>query len=126
MAFEIDTNGNITIIQGDSMEIPLRGIPTDQDYTIYFAMQDKERNPIGGEVYVNSSFSPEVIIFVSAELTDLLIVPEEQKKETYYYGIKSCYIDELGIKHEDTYILGQGSISSLNTITVYPKKVEGI
>lgn len=125
MAFEIDENGNISIIQGDSIEIPLEGIPTDQNYSIYFAMQDKERNPIGNEVIVESFNSPEVIIFVTAKLTDLLTVPTEQKKEIYYYGIKSCYIDELGKEIEDTYILGNGTISSLNTITVYPKKVEG-
>lgn len=126
MAFEIDSNGNISLIQGDSMEIPLKGIPTDRNYQIYFAMQDKDRNPIGSEVMVESFNSPEIIIFVTGDLTDLLDVPEEQKKETYYYGIKACYIDENGTKVEDTFILGDGSISSLNSLIVYPKKVEGI
>lgn len=126
MAFEIDENGNISIIQGDSMEIPLKGIPTDKNYKIFFAMQDKDRLPIGTEVMVESFNSPEVIIFVSGDLTDLLVVPEGQKKETYYYGVKSCYTDEDGTKTEDTFILGNGSIASLNTMSVYPKKVEGI
>lgn len=126
MAFEIDTNGNISIIQGDSMEIPLKGIPTDQNYQIFFAMQDKERKPIGTEVMVESFNAPEVVIFVSGDLTDLLVVPDEDKKATYYYGIKSCYIDDGGTKIEDTFILGDGNISSINTLNVYPKKVEGI
>lgn len=126
MAFEIDENGNISIVQGDSMEIPLKGIPTDQNYKIYFAMQDKYRNPIGTEVMIESFNSPEVIIFITGDLTDLLVVPEEQKKEIYYYGIKGCYIDDDGIKVEDTFILGNGTIGSLNIINVYPKKVEGI
>lgn len=126
MAFEIDINGNISLIQGDSIEIPLKGIPTDKNYQIYFAMQDKERHPIGTEIMMESFNWPEVVIFVAGDLTDLLTVPEEQKKEIYYYGIKSCYIDEDGTKTEDTYILGNGIIGGLNTITVYPKKVEGI
>lgn len=126
MAFEIDENGNISIIQGDSMEIPLKGIPTDKNYAIYFAMQNKDRTPIGTEVMVESFNSPEVIIFVTGDLTDLLTVPEGQKKETYYYGIKACYVEDDGTKVEDTYILGNGTIGSLNSINVYPKKVEGI
>lgn len=126
MAFEINENGDISIIQGDSMEIPLKGIPTDKNYAIYFAVQDKERKPIGTEIMVESFNSPEVIIFVSGDLTDLLDVPEGQKKETYYYGVKSCYLDEDGTKVEDTFILGEGTISSLNMMTVYPRKVEGI
>lgn len=126
MAFEIDENGSISIIQGDSMEIPLKGIPTDKNYAIYFAMQDKDRIPIGTEVMVESFNSPEIIIFVTGDLTDLLTVPEGQKKETYYYGVKSCFVEEDGTKVEDTYILGNGTIGSLNTLTVYPKKVEGI
>lgn len=126
MAFEIDENGNISIVQGDSMEIPLKGLPTDRNYQIYFAMQDKDRNPIGTEVMVETFNSPEVVIFVTGDLTDLLFVPEEQKKETYYYGVKACYVDESGTKVEDTLILGDGTIGSLNSMTVYPKKVEGI
>lgn len=126
MAFEIDDNGNISIIQGDSMEIPLKGIPTDKNYAIYFAMQDKERVSVGTEVMVESFNSPEVIIFITGDLTDLLTVPEGQKRETYYYGIKSCFVEDDGTKVEDTYILGNGTIGSLNTLTVYPKKVEGI
>ena len=42
--------------------------------------------------------------------------------EDYYYGIKLC-LESTG--YEDTLCVGNSDIGDLNTITVYPKKVEG-
>lgn len=57
-----------------------------------------------------------------ASLTDLLTVSKSNETETYYFGIKIC--DKLG--NEDTLVIGNNEIGDNNTITVYPKKVEGI
>ena len=122
MAFVVENNGNITVIQGDSGKLTVSNIPTDRNYKVYFAIQDENRNPIGQEVMVESYNSDAVVIFVSSGLTDLLNVPLGEESATYYYGIKICYTDEL---LEDTLMLGNSSFGSKNTITVYPRKVVG-
>ena len=40
MAFRIDENGNITMVQGDTGRLVVNGLNTDQNYTVYFAIQD--------------------------------------------------------------------------------------
>lgn len=122
MAFEIDNSGNMSLIQGDSGNLTISGISTDRNYTIYFAFRDLKHNPVGGEISVESNQQDTVQIFITSELTDLLEVPIKDDFATYYYGLKACYEDE-GI--EDTLILGIGDMSEPNTVTVYPKRVEG-
>lgn len=122
MAFSVDNFGNITLVQGDSGELAISGIPTDDNYSVYFAIQDESRNPIGDEISVNSSKSSSVIFVIPASLTNLLTVKRNEEIATYYYGVKLC--DESGL--EDTMLLGNSKIGDRNTITVYPKKVEGI
>ena len=51
----------------------------------------------------------------------LLTVPQNASCEIYYYGVKLCSDSTF----EDTLLIGNGDIGSLNTITVFPKKVEG-
>lgn len=38
MAFNIDENGNITLIQGDSGSLVINGLKTDKNYTVFFAI----------------------------------------------------------------------------------------
>ena len=122
MAFNIDKDGNITLTQGDSGSIIVDGIKTDKNYTLYFAIQDKNRNPIGPELYVNSNKSPSIVFELTGNYTDLLTVNKNENSATYYYGIKLCSDDGM----EDTLLIENNEIGALNTITVYPKKVEGI
>lgn len=123
MGFEILDNGDLTITQGDSFELVLNGIPTDQNYKIYFAIQNKERQPIGQEIMVESNLAESVVIKVVGNYTDLLTVEEDSKYATYYYGVKKCSdIDNT----EDTLLLGNKKLGELNTIKVFPRKVKGI
>jgi hypothetical protein len=123
MGFEILDNGDLTITQGDSFELVLNGIPTDQNYKIYFAIQNKERQPIGQEIMIESNLAESVVIKVVGNYTDLLTVEEDAKYETYYYGVKKCSdVDNT----EDTLLLGNKKIGELNTIKVFPRKVKGI
>lgn len=122
MAFIMNSDFSITMYQGDTGQIILNGLPTDKDYTVYFAIQNSLREPIGDEVSVEARKNDSVVIELSGILTDLLVVPEESKKETYYYGLKICTSDG---KVEDTLILGDGGIGELNPIYVYPRKVKG-
>lgn len=122
MAFNIDENGNITLVQGDSGQLVVNGLPTDKEYTVYFAIQDENRKPIGSEISVEANKTSSVVFVLLGSLTDLLPVKKGEDTATYYYGVKICTADG---NTEDTLLLGNSKIGDLNTITVYPKKVEG-
>ena len=121
MAFMIDNDGNITMIQGDTGRLVINGLMTDQNYDVYFAIQDENRRPIGNEISVQSNSQPTVVFELSSNLTDLLKVGQNEETHEYYYGVKTCTADGF----EDTLIVGNGDMGDRNTITVYPKKVEG-
>lgn len=122
MAFMIDNDGNITMIQGDTGRLVVNGLMTDQNYDVYFAIQDENRRPIGNEISVQSNSQPTVVFELSSNLTDLLKVGQDEETHEYYYGVKTCTADGF----EDTLIVGNGDMGDRNTITVYPKKVEGV
>lgn len=124
MAFFVDENGAITLIQGDSGTLTVNDLPTDKSYTVYFAIKDKKRNTIGDEISVSSNSQSAVSFFLDSDLTDLLTVPINKESEEYYYGVKIC-ATENNITSEETLIIGDSDISDMNTITVYPKRVEG-
>ena len=121
MAFMIDNDGNITMIQGDTGRLVVNGLMTDQNYDVYFAIQDENRHPIGNEISVQSNSQPTVVFELSSNLTDLLKVGQDEETHEYYYGVKTCTADGF----EDTLTIGGGDMGDRNTITVYPKKVEG-
>ena len=121
MAFIIDNDGNITMIQGDTGRLVVNGLMTDQNYDVYFAIQDENRRPIGNEISVQSNSQPTVVFELSSNLTDLLKVGQDEETHEYYYGVKTCTADGF----EDTLTIGSRDMGDRNTITVYPKKVEG-
>ena len=123
MAYIVEQNGNITLVQGDSLELVINGIPTDQNYKVFFAAQTEDRTPIGKEIEVDSLGQSSVVIKLEGNYTNQFTVDEEKKSQKYYYGVKLCSIVE---NTEDTLQLGNSTIDGLNTITVYPRKVEGI
>ena len=123
MAYIVETSGNITLVQGDSMELVIDGIPTDQSYEVYFAAQNEERQPIGSEIMVESLGQPSVVIKLLGNYTRQFTVEEDKKSQKYYYGVKLCSRND---DTEDTLLLGESPIGGLNTITVFPMKVEGI
>lgn len=122
MAFKIDKDGNITMLQGDSGTIVVNGLNPEKNYKIYFAIQDKNRNIIGNELCVNSNKSSSVVFELTGDYTNLMTVPKNKIYEIYYYGIKQC--SEGGL--EETFLINNSEIGNVNTITVFPKKVEGI
>ena len=121
MAFTIDEKGNITLIQGDSGTLVINGLNTDRNYLVYLAIQDKNRKPVGHEVCVNSNKASSIVFELTGDFTDLLTVPKNEICEIYYYGVKQCADNG----YENTLIIGDTNIGYQNTITVYPKKVEG-
>ena len=123
MAFKIDKNGNISLIQGDSGMITIRGLNPNKNVVVYFAIQNENRRPVGNELYVNSNYSSYVIFNLTGDFTDLLTVKKGEPYAIYYYGLKVCDSDS---QREETLLIALDEIGSQNTITVYPKKVEGM
>ncbi|MCD8378248.1 MAG: hypothetical protein LUB59_05620 [Candidatus Gastranaerophilales bacterium] len=121
MALNIDEDGTIFIHQGDSGEIVVSGISTDNDYTVYFAVQDKNRNTIGSELSVQSNYQSYVTFVLSGSFTDLLTVPDDDDFAVYHYGLKMCTDDTT----EDTLFVVNYDYGQPNNIIVFPKKVEG-
>lgn len=122
MAFSMDDYGNMTLVQGDTVSLAISGLDTTQNYTVYFAIQDSDRNPIGTEISVSANYSDSVVFEITSELTDLLEVDADEESAEYTYGIKVCNDDGF----EDTLLVGNSELGDVNTITVYPKKVEGV
>ena len=78
MAFKVDKNGDIFLIQGDSGKLTVDGLNTDKNYRVYFAVQDKNRNTVGNEIMVNSNNSPFVVFQLTGEFTNLLKVDKKE------------------------------------------------
>ncbi len=122
MSLIIDDDGTISIYQGDSGEIVVSGLDDTRSYTVYFAIQDSNRNLVGEELQVSVSKSDTVSFILTPAYTDLLAVPKNKPFEIYYYGIKACRSDELV---EDTLFVTNCGYGDVNRIIVYPRKVKG-
>lgn len=116
-----ETTGDITLVQGDTGQYVVSGLPTDQYYTLCFAIQDSNRNPIGQELSVQTDLKSSATINIPSSLTDLLTVKKNDESTEYLFGLKLC--SKSG--KEDTLLIGNKQIGEPNIITVYPKKVEG-
>jgi len=126
MAFFVDTEtGDMTLVQGDSGKLFIQGLNTDKNYTVYFSFYNSNRRPIGNEIYVNTNQQEGIELYIPASLTNYLTVARGNETEEYYYGIKVCYDEGGGVYYEDTVCIGDKDVGELNTVTVYPKKVEG-
>ena len=73
MAFNIDKNGNITLIQGDSGSLVINGLKTDKNYTVFFAIQDSNRKPVGNEFQVNTNKASSIVFELTGDFTELLL-----------------------------------------------------
>ena len=123
MSLVIDSDGTISMYQGDSGEIVVSGLEPEKKYTVCFAIQDADRNLIGRELQVAVSNSESVTFVLTPEYTDLLMVPKNKPYEIYFYGIKAC---EEETSREDTLFIADATYGDLNRIIVYPRKVIGV
>lgn len=119
----IDKDGTIYLYQGDSGEVVITGLDSTLNATVYFAIQDKDRNLIGEELQVSVNNSDTVTFILTSEFTDLLTVPKNKPYQMYFYGVKVC---ETKSVTEDTLFIENSTYGDLNPIIVYPKKVKGI
>ena len=119
----IDNEGTIFLYQGDSGELVVNGLNENLNCTVYFAVQDENRNPIGEELQVSSNNSGGAVFILTPEFTDLLTVPKGKPYKVYYYGLKICMDNS---STEDTLFISNGTYGTLNRIIVYPRKVKGV
>lgn len=122
MSLIIDNDGTISLYQGDSGELTVSGFDSDKNYTVYFAIQDADRNLIGEELQVAVSNSDTVTFILTPQYTDLLTVSKNKPYEIYFYGIKACEIDK---NVENTMFISDTTYGDLNRIVVYPRMVRG-
>lgn len=122
MSLIIDNDGTISLYQGDSGELVISGLDNTKSYTVYFAIQDSDRNLIGQELQVGVNNATNVTFVLTPDYTDLLKVPKNRPYEIYYYGVKAC---ENSTTKEDTLFIADSTYGDLNRIIVYPRKVKG-
>jgi len=122
MSLIIDDDGTMYLYQGDSGEVVVYGLDPEKKYTVYFAIQDKNRKLIGEELQVGVNNSDTVTFILTSEYTDLLEVSKQKPFEIYFYGIKAC---EDGTSREDTLFVTGNTYGDLNQIIVFPRKVNG-
>ena len=123
MSLIIDKDGTISLYQGDSGELVISGLEKDKNYTVYFAIQDANRNLVGQELQVAVANSDTVTFILTPEYTDLLVVPKNKPYEMYFYGIKACEIEN---NIENTLFVADSTYGDLNRMIVYPRKVKGV
>lgn len=119
----IDKDGTIHLYQGDSGEIIVTGLGKCSKGTVYLAIQDIDRNPIGEELQVSVNNSDMVTFVLTSDFTENLNVPKNKPYQIYFYGIKVCESDSLV---EDTLFIDNATYGDLNAIVVYPRKVKGV
>lgn len=123
MSLIIDNEGTISLYQGDSGELVISGLEPEKSYTVFFAIQDANRNLIGEELQVSVNNSNSVTFVLTPQYTDLLTVPKNKPFEIYFYGVKAC---ENNGTVENTMFIADSTYGDLNRIIVYPQKVKGI
>lgn len=122
MSLIIDSDGTISLYQGDSGELVVSGLNPEKNYVVYFAIQDADRKIMGEELQVAVTSSDTVTFVLTPQYTDLLTVPKNKPYEIYFYGIKAT---ENNGEIENTMFVSDTTYGDLNRIIVYPRKVKG-
>lgn len=121
-AIFVDTEGNISCRKGDSGNIYVTGLPTDEDYTVSLGVVNPPDRTILNEISVQSNQQSEVTIPVPTSFTESLGVGR------FYYGIKltgSDGVEQTVIPNAYMDEDGQVEIAKPNTFIVKPKLAEG-
>ena len=122
MTITMDEKGTLSLYQGDSGEIIVSGLDTEEDYIVYLAIKDKNRNTIGDEIQISANKNSTISFFLTSDYTELLTVPKGKPYEVYTYGIKVC---NSTTNTEDTLFVAGKTYGEENLIIVYPQKVSG-
>lgn len=120
MSLNIDKNGNIYIIQGDSGEVVVNGLPTDKNYQVYFVIKDLKNRVVANCLQIQSNYNSTVTFSITPEFSSMLSVPKNEEVGFYTYGLKT--VDEYG--NENTLFVDGCCYEDTNKVIVFPEKVE--
>ena len=121
-AIFVDTEGNISCRLGDSGNIYITGVPTDDTYKVSLGVVNPPDRPILNEISVQSNQQSEVTMPIPTSFTESLGVGR------FYYGIKltgSDGVEQTVIPNAYMDDDGQVEIAKPNTFIVKPKLAEG-
>lgn len=122
-AIFVDKEGNISCRLGDSGNVYITGVPTDDTYKVSLGVVNPPDKSILNEVSVQSNQQSDVTIPIDVAFTESLGVGR------FYYGIKltgSDGVEQTVIPNAYMDEDGQVEIARPNTFTVKPKLVEGV
>lgn len=123
MTAEILEDGTIYTYQGDTILFTSSGVPTDQEYVVYFSIRElNSNNDVIDQVpcYVSNGT---VTVHISPAITDLIPIPEGKKFKDFRYSLKACSTTN-GTEH--TLQVGNNEVGIETKIRVFRKQSEGI
>jgi hypothetical protein len=120
MSLEIDKRGNIYIYKGDSGDIVVSGLPTDDNYRVLFTVKNYKNLTVGDVLEVQSNYLPSVTFSITSDFSKMLEIPYSEDIGVYFYGLKT--IDSS--KRENTLFVDDTTYGDINNIIVFPPKVE--
>lgn len=119
MGFRLNkTDYSLLTHQGDCGKIKVKNIPTDDDYKVCLAFQDKRRK-ILDKLFMQSEKKSEVIFNVEEITTNKFTVAPTVPCEIYYWGIVLINSATGG---KTTPKIGTTKFGELNKLIVFPKK----
>ena len=123
MSSTLTINGStISLWQGDTGELTITGLPTDQDYTVYFGVFDPDSGTILGQVSDTSGASSSMTLSIPASFTDDFIIFPGETSRTFKWRIKR--VDGSGNEYTDS-LSGYNYFSNEYDFVLYRKQVEG-
>ncbi len=121
MAITKEIEGTLKMYQGDTGGFSYENVPTDKNYFVFCQIRNRNGDPVGNQLMVESNYSNIVDFFIDDTLSDLLVVPFGRSFEPYSYSIKIC---DANTYSEDTVNL-LGIYGQPCRIIVYQKQAEG-
>lgn len=122
-AIFVDIDGNISCRSGDSGNVYITGVPTDDDYTVSLGVVNPVDKKILNEIKVQSNNESEVTIPIDTAFTESLGIGR------FFYGVKLTGTDgaeQTVLPNSYLDSDGQIDISAPRTFTVKPKLAEGL
>ncbi|MBQ2396025.1 MAG: hypothetical protein II304_03125 [Bacteroidales bacterium] len=122
-SYEVFSNGDIKMLQGETIEFVVNGLPTDENYKLFWEVQNEDRTRVGNQLEFDTLNLPSVTIKALANFTNLFVVPSDEKSAKYYHALKLC---SVSTKNEITLRFKGKQIGDRNIITVFPRQAEGL
>lgn len=85
-----DKQKNIYLFKGDSGSLIFKNLPTDKNYTLFFAIVDEETGKIINEIFTNTLYLSEITLDIPVTFTNDLKIDSGESERIFKYGVKIC------------------------------------